>query len=66
MGTKYFMGIALIFFGLSTFPCNCFPRVSEGSLYAILLGKMEIIIRVEPFGRIITFLEFIGLHGFGC
>ena len=37
-----------------------------GVLYAMLLGKMEIISRVEPFGRIITFLEFIGLHGFSC
>ena len=37
-----------------------------GVLYAMLLGKMEIISRVEPFGRIKTFLEFIGLPGFGC
>ena len=37
-----------------------------GVLYATLSRKMEIISRVEPFDRIITFLEFIGLHGFGC
>ena len=37
-----------------------------GVLYAMLLGKMEIISSVEPFGRIKTFLEFIGLPGFGC
>ena len=37
-----------------------------GVLYVMLLGKMEIISSVEPFYRTITFLEVIGLHGFGC
>ena len=34
----------------------------------MLLGKMEIMSRVEPFDRVLTFLEVIadGLHGFGC
>ena len=32
----------------------------------MLLGKMEILSGVEPFGRTLTFLEVIGLHGFGC
>ena len=27
---------------------------------------MEMISRVEPFDRVIIFLEVIGLHGFGC
>ena len=34
----------------------------------MLLGKMEIMSRVEPFDRVLTFLEVIadGLHGFSC
>ena len=37
-----------------------------GALYAMLLQKMEIISRVEPFDCIRTFLEVISLHGFSC
>ena len=40
----------------------CFRGVLN---YAMLLGKMEIISRVEPFDHVITFLEVIGLNGFG-
>ena len=32
--------------------------------YAMLSGTMEIISRMEPFDRVITFLEVTGLHGF--
>ena len=40
----------------------CFRGVLN---YAMLLGKMKIISREEPFDRAITFLEVIGLYGFG-
>ena len=40
----------------------CFRGVLN---FAMLLGKMKIISREEPFDRAITFLEVIGLYGFG-
>ena len=32
----------------------------------MLLGKMEIVSRVECFKRVIAFLKVTGLHGFDC
>ena len=40
----------------------CFRGVLN---FVMLLGKMKIISREEPFDRAITFLEVIGLYGFG-
>ena len=45
---------SILIFDLSTF--RCFTRVSKVLNYAMLLGTMGIISRVEPFDRVITLL----------
>ena len=53
----------LLILSLSTF--LCFTHVSKEYNYAMLLGEIEVISRVEwPYYNL--FLEVIGLHGFHC
>ena len=52
----------ILILGLSTLLHACF----WGILYSMLIEKMEVISRVVPFDRVVTFLEFIGLHDFRC
>ena len=50
----------ILIFGLSTLLHTGF----WGILYSMLLGKMEVISRVVPFNRVLTFLEVVGLQDF--